>query len=540
MNRKIFYNGKISCMDKDSSCVEAVVTEGGIIKFVGKTSEAESFANPGSERIDLKGRRVIPGLIDTHSHFTRAALSEAKSIQFVPKSVKELLEYIKAKAKEREKGQWIYLPNIYPTRIEERRFPYLHELDEAAPDHPVYADGYYAGAGNTRALKITGLYESDRFGVIRDEQGKPTGRVLGLRNVFQKFIPEAQVTNEETDRAFSALSKEYLKCGITSVTEAMSFLGGVEGLGRAVEQGKPHIRAVLTFVMNPDHPEELGELKKATSGYREDFIKPLYGKRLIDGGILTGTSYMRKPYRGVKELFGYEFEDYHGNLSTDFDPLYRSLEICEENHMKFCVHATGNKSADLFLDVLEAYKAEYGRLSEGHALLHGNFTDSNTLKRIKELKAALLFQPAWFYKDSHAVVTFLDEEDFDTFLPYDVLYESGIHCAAGSDHMIKHDPNESINPFNPFIGIFNMVTRINEKGMCLGEHHRVDVDKAVRFYTEKAAYQGSGHEDKGKLVPGKKADFVCLSEDIFECPKEKILEIHSVMTVLDGEIRYEE
>jgi predicted amidohydrolase YtcJ len=107
MNRKIFYNGKISCMDKDSSCVEAMVTEGGIIKFVGKTSEAESFANPGSERIDLKGRRVIPGLIDTHSHFTRAALSEAKSIQFVPKSVKELLEYIKAKAKEKSRSYFL-------------------------------------------------------------------------------------------------------------------------------------------------------------------------------------------------------------------------------------------------------------------------------------------------------------------------------------------------------------------------------------------------------------------------------------------------
>lgn len=541
MKEKIFYNGKISCMDKNYTVAEAMYVEEGVIRFVGKLSDVENGAKLGSEKINLKGKRVIPGLIDTHSHFTSAALSEAgDTVKFVPETVQDILDYVKSKTQELEHGQWIYLPNIYPTRIKDLRFPYLFELDRVAPDHPVFADGFYAGAANTLALKKTGLYESDQLGVIRDQHGNPTGRVLGMRNEFQKAIPVAQYSREQEDKAYEDLNVEYLRCGITSITEAMSSLSGLQGLGRALSKGKPFVRTVLTCVMNPDRPDALLEMKRAASEYPEDFIRMIYGKQLIDGGILTGTSYMRKPYKGVEELFGYDFEDYHGTLSADFDRLLRSLEVCEENSLKFCAHATGNLSADLFLDVLEAYKTKNGKLSHGHALLHGNFTDQDMLKRIKDLQVALLFQPAWHYKDSHAVITFLDSEDFDTFLPYKTIYNSGIMCAAGSDHMIKHDRNKAQNPFNPFTAIYNMATRINQKGNALGEQHKVDVEKAVGFYTEKASFKGGGHENKGQLIAGKKADFACLSEDIFECPKEIIPDIRSVMTVLDGEIRLDE
>lgn len=541
MNSKIFYNGKISCMDKNHSQAEAMVVENGEILYIGKLSDVENGAKPNSERIDLCKKRVVPGLIDTHSHFTSAALSEAgNTVKFVPESVADILAYVKDMAGKLPEGEWIYLPNIYPTRIGDLRFPTLSELDLAAPFHPVFADGFYAGVANTLALKKVGLYDSDQLGVIREIDGKPTGRVLGLRNEFQKAIPVPRFTMETEDKAYEDLNKEYLSCGITSVTEAMSSLSGIQGLIRALEKGKPYVRTVLTCVMNPDQPEPLLEMKRIASEFPEDFVKMLYGKQLIDGGILTGTSYMRKPYKGVKDLFGYDFEDYHGTLSANFDKLYRSLAVCESNGLKFCAHATGNLSADLFLDVLQEYKEKNGRLSEGHALLHANFTDENMLRRIKELNVALLFQPAWHYKDSHAVVTFLDSEDFDTFLPYNSLYDSGILCAAGSDHMIKHDRNQSQNPFNPFIGIFNMATRINQKGMVLGEHHKVDREKALAFYTEKASYQGGGHEKKGQLIKGKKADFICLSEDLLECPKEIIPEIRSVMTVIDGEIRLDE
>lgn len=536
MSSKIFYNGKISCMDRQGTVVEAIYVEDGIIKYTGKLNDVENGAKVGSERINLNGKRVIPGLIDTHSHFTSAALSEAKTIQFVPETVQDILDYVKSKAQTVEKGEWIYLPNIYPTRIKDLRFPFLSELDQVSPDRPVFVDGFYAGVANTMALKRTDLYGSDLKGVIRDEKGNPTGRVLGMRKVFEKAIPVARYTPEETDEALRRLGREYSRNGITSVTEAMSTVSGMQGLGRAVAKGNAHVRAILTYVMNPDHPEGLETFKREAENHPCDYIKHIYGKNLIDGGILTGTSYMRKPYTGVKKLFGYDFDGYYGNLSTCFEDLYRSLEICEENGLKFCAHATGNKSADLFLDVLEEYKVEKGRLSDAHALLHGNFMDDNTIRRIGKLNAALLFQPAWYYKDSHAVVTFLDSETFDTFLPYKTLYQSGIMCAAGSDHMIKHDRDKAQNPYNPFSAIYNMVTGMNERGMCISDRHCVTVDQAVRFYTAKAAFNGGGHEDRGQLIAGKKADFACLSEDIFECPTEDIRYIRSDMTVLNGEI----
>jgi predicted amidohydrolase YtcJ len=157
---------------------------------------------------------------------------------------------------------------------------------------------------------------------------------------------------------------------------------------------------------------------------------------------------------------------------------------------------------------------------------------------MKELGVYADMQPAWFYKDADAMKYILGEKRIETFHPYGSLSNAGVIVNGGSDHMVKLDANESINPYNPFLAMWTMITRTTERGSIIMPSEAVSRKQALIIYTINNAYASFEEKVKGSIEPGKLADIAILSEDILTCPVENIKNIRSELTILGGKVVY--
>ena len=149
-----------------------------------------------------------------------------------------------------------------------------------------------------------------------------------------------------------------------------------------------------------------------------------------------------------------------------------------------------------------------------------------------------IMQPAWFYKDAEAMESILGSEKIRIFHPYRTMIDAGVMINGGSDHMVKWDANTSINPYNPFLAMWTMVTRKTERGSVIMPSEAITREEALKAYTINNAFATFEESLKGSIEPGKLADMAVLSEDYLTCPADSIKEIKALMTILDGKIIY--
>jgi predicted amidohydrolase YtcJ len=157
---------------------------------------------------------------------------------------------------------------------------------------------------------------------------------------------------------------------------------------------------------------------------------------------------------------------------------------------------------------------------------------------MKELGVYANMQPAWFYKDADAMKYILGETVIRTFQPYRSLLDAGVIVNGGSDHMVKWDANKSINPYNPFLGMWTMITRTTERGSVILPSEAITREEALKIYTINNAFASFEESIKGSIEPGKLADMAVLTDDILTCPVDKIKDLESVMTFVGGNIVY--
>ncbi len=539
---KIFYNGIIHTMSPGNRICEAMAVSDGKITAIGTDEEILALKKTETRLYDLKKHTVIPGLTDTHTHVFRVGLSELKQEVFIPSSVEELLEYTRLKAQTLPPGEWIYFPNTYPTRLKEYRFPTLEELDNAAPNHPVYVDGAYAGQANSYALRMAGIDENTpqppAGKIMKDKAtGKPNGLLFLCGNLVKKHMKPGSHSFEDLKKGIINFQERYHRLGITSVIDGITEKEDIEAVNELYNQGSLNLRIVYTALVSSgmnasEYAEELREAVKTPSHW----AKLRFLKVLLDGGILTGTAYMRRPYRDQIGVFGIDIEDFRGIVNYNSEQLVEIIATAYELGLQMTAHSIGDAATDVLLDAYETYARHHDITDRRFSIIHGDFTDRKTLERIRALNLTLLFQPAWHYRDGHILSKVLDEDVIRSFLPYRCFVGQGIMAAAGSDHMIKYDPIKSQNPYNPFIALYNMVTRKTEKGEVIGGDQTISREDALRMYTVNAAYATFDETYKGTLEAGKAADFAVLSHDYFNCPPDEIPEITSVLTVVDGKI----
>ncbi len=543
----ILVNGKIITVDHHFSIVQAVAIRQDRIVAVGSTNEIRKFANSRTTIIDLGGRTVVPGIIDFHAHPEAASVSELDEEIPDVHSIQDVLGWIRRQAQAKKPGEWIKYPKLFFTRLQELRQPSLAELDSVAPHNPVFLNGSYGGMINTAAMQSSGITVATQHpGIAKDKSGALTGFIRSSAFGLLKLPPQKILSPQQKMDALETMLKKYNEYGVTSICSG----GGDYKTFRTYQDLNASHRLTARIFQNIILSRGTGtsinalidtlRSLKYITGYGDSMVRIGAIKLTLDGGILTGTAYMRKPWgKKAGEIFGFDDPTYRGVINYTREELVSFVKVANELNWKFTAHCTGGGGVDLLLDVFEEVDKMKSIRPRRFSIIHGNFFTYPSMKRMAALNVYADMQPAWFYKDADAMKYILDDETLHTFHPYADMIEAGVTINGGSDHMVKLDANTSINPYNPFLAMWTAITRRTERGSDIRLVQGISREQALEMYTINNAFGSFEESLKGSIEPGKLADLAVLSDDYLTCPVDQIKNIQAELTILGGKIVYE-
>jgi predicted amidohydrolase YtcJ len=543
----ILTNGKIITVDKDFTVHQAVWVENDKVAAAGRDTDIIKLAGKGTRVIDLKGSTVIPGIIDAHLHPESASVSELENEIPDLHTEAELLEWLEARVASGRKHEWIIHPKLFFTRLKELRMPPLTMLDKIAPDNPVFFNGSFGGMINTAAVNASGIaFNPGHPGVIMDKKtGKFTGFIRASAFPLLKLPQERELNAREKLDALNDMLKRYNRSGITSVCSGEGDYSNYEAYKELHRQHRLTVRVFQNFLLkkSPGKTVEMlcDEMRNLdfVTGYGDEWVRVGSIKIMLDGGILTGTAYMDEPWgEKAADIFGTGDKGYRGVLSYNRDELLSMVSLANDLNWKFAAHCTGKGAVDMLLDVFEEVNNKKPIREGRFAIIHGNFFDKEAIRKMSSLGVYADMQPAWFYKDTEALRLILGEERTRCFHPYRSMIDAGVKINGGSDHMVKWDPDRSVNPYNPFLGMSAMVTRATSTGSVIMEEEATGREEALRIYTINNAFASFEENIKGSIEAGKLADIVVLSDDILTCRQDHIRNIKSELTIVGGKIVY--
>jgi predicted amidohydrolase YtcJ len=541
----ILYNGKIVTVDSNFRIYSAVAIKGDIIMATGSDGDIKRLRGKNTKLVNLEGRTVIPGLSDAHAHPESASVSELT--QEIPDvhSINELLSWIQTQAKKKKENEWIIHPKLFFTRLKELRQPTLAELDSVAPVNPVFLNGSYGGMVNTAALRISGITEQTSDpGIVRDNiTGRLSGMIRSSAFKLLKVPASKQLSEEEKEHALIHMLKEYNELGITSVCSGGGNHATFENYQQFNKNHQLSVRIFQNIILLPGKSADSMVNTINSFSYKtgdgDNKVRIGALKIVLDGGILTGTAYMREPWgKNAMKIFGISDTSYKGIVNYSREDLLKIVKAANDRNWKFTAHCTGSGGVDLLLDVFEEVNRVKPIKPHRFSIIHGNFYTKDAIAKMQQLGVYADMQPAWFYKDADAMQNILGEKIIASFHPYHSLYDAGVMVNGGSDHMVKTDADESINPYNPFLAMWSIITRTTERGSRIVPDEAISRKEALKMYTINNAYASFEEKIKGSIEPGKLADVAVLSDDILDCPAANIKNIRAELTMLGGQIVY--
>ncbi len=542
----IYYNGKVVTVSKDNTVAQAVAIRGNRFLAVGSDSEVMKTAGPATRKIDLHGRSVLPGMIESHMHPVMAALSEKDGPVPALRSIADVQAYIRSQAAKLPADQLIFVPKVYPSRLQEHRYPTRYDIDAAAPGRAAMCDNGYASVLNSTLLQQAGITRGTPQPadgkIIQDAQGEPTGLILGAPGLLAKFRSARVSTHADILWAIKAMQKAYNAAGITSIADRSQGPAGFRAYQELHDKGELTVRANVTYHISAkgtpkDVAEEIRRIPFVT-GWGDDWLRVGPLKATVDGGILIGTAYMREPWGVNTQVYGYKDPDYRGVLSITKENLFEMVKVAGELGWQLTAHTTGGGALDLLLDAYEALDRVQPIAGRRFNLMHANLPNAESIRRAKRLGLVFDSQIAWQYLDGDTLVDVFGPERIKQLLPFRSIIDAGVTVVGGSDHMIKFDSREALNPYHPFFGMWMAITRKTVGGRVVNPEQSVTREEALRMWTINGAYNGFEEKQKGSIEPGKLADLVVIAQDYFTCPVDEIRKIEAVMTMVDGKVVY--
>jgi predicted amidohydrolase YtcJ len=540
----IFHNGRIVTVDQQFSIRQAVALKANRIVRVGTDSEVlRSERGPQTKVIDLAGRTVLPGLIDSHLHPLEAGLSEFRRPLPVLDSIPAMQRYIRERMEKTPKGKWIVIPRTFPTRLKELRMPTREDLD-VATDHPVMLDASYVVVVNSFALRLRHIDRNTpnpaRGEIVHDASGEPNGILKNAQSLLGDVDSEAPFSGPEKLAALDGMLRKYAAAGLTTVGDGSA--DEPELYKKLEAEGRLPVRTMLTWWLNIARSTEdlVGAIRSApyASNSGDDWVKFCALKVNYDGGMTIGTARQRQPYGPFgRQLYGKTDPNDRGQLFAPPEKYLAVFRVAREKGWPVSAHTQGGGAIDAFLDTMEALdKISPIGASRSH-WIHASFQSPEAIRRGKRLGLLADVQPAWLYLDGTALSKVFGNDGMRYFFPLRSYVEAGMHVAGGSDHMIGWDKNKAVNPYNPFLGLWNCVTRKTDRGEVIHPEEKISREDALRMYTIWAAERLLSEKSFGSIEPGKLADMVVIDRDYLSCPEDDIARIEPVMVVLDGKVR---
>jgi predicted amidohydrolase YtcJ len=491
---------------------------------------------------------VLPGLMDSHTHPTSASMFEFDHPVPEMESIDDVLKYIRSRTEIVPEGSWITLQQVFITRLREQRYPTRAELDSVAPRHPVVFRTGPDAAVNSLALRLSKIEATTAVaagGVVEKDptSGEPTGILRGGATKLLALSADKTPPREaDYIERLKALFKDYNAVGITSIADRNADPDTIARYLKLRDDDQLTVRIAVSHGVSP-----MSDVSDTLTRIREVATHPLHHggddrlrivgiKMFQDGGMLTGSAYMREPW-GVSRIYSISDPRYRGMLFIEKDDLREYARTAVECNLQFTAHSVGDGAVHNLIDVYEEINHSTPIRDTRPCITHCNFMSRDAIKRMARLGIVCDIQPAWLYLDSHTLNDQFGYDRLRWFQPLKSIFESGVIAGGGSDHMQKIGSLKSVNPYNPFLGMWTAITRrANRYDGQMHPEEALTREDAIRFYTINNAYVLFLDNVAGSLEVGKLADMIVLDRDLLNCPVDDIKSARVLRTYLGGRL----
>jgi predicted amidohydrolase YtcJ len=522
----ILTNGRFWTGVASAPLAEAIAIRGERIIAVGSRADVAKLASPSTHTIDLGGKLGLSGFIDDHTHFIQGGFQLLSVDLRDAKTQAEFRRRIEAHAKKVGPGRWIEGGDWDHENWPGAALPTKELIDAVTPDNPVAVerlDGHMILA-NSLALKKAGVTKDtpDPPGgiIVRDPKtGEPTGILKdAASSLVERVIPEP--TDAEYDAALDAALGEAARHGVTSVDD-ITLWNHWELYKRYRDAGKLTVRIYSRTPMS-SWQRQRDIVERAGPG--DEWLRLGGLKAFMDGSLGSTTAYFFQPYNDAPTTSGL--------LASDDQPQGKMKDrilAADAAGLQCSVHAIGDHANNLLLDYFEEAERVNGPRDRRFRIEHAQHLQASDIPRFAGLDVIASMQPYHAIDDGRWAEKRIGSERIKTTYAFRSLLDAGAKLVFGSDWPVA--------PLDPVRGIYAAVTRRTLDG----KHpegwvpaQKIRVEEAVRAYTSAAAYAEFVERDKGTLEPGKLADIVVLSDDIFRIPSEKIWDVKVVLTIAGG------
>lgn len=527
----VFLNGTVWTAESGAPRAEAVAVGNGRVMFVGTSGRARRLIGPETRVVDLNGRLVLPGLIDSHTHFLDGGFALLSLNLKDVRSKEEFVERVGQKAAELEEGEWILNGNWDEKRFDPPELPRREWIDAWTPDHPVCIsrhDGHMVLA-NSLALRIAGITKSTASPpggeILKDPStGEPTGILKDAAiDLVGRHIPEPSF--EAKLKAGRAALRHAAGCGVTSLHD-MGSTANFEVYQELLRRGELTSRIYLFL---PVSDVDLLARLKLKSPFCNEFLRIGGLKGFIDGSLGSSTALFFEPYA--------DRPGWTGLLSADMHPegaMEERILAADGAGLQLAVHAIGDRANAIILDLYEKAIRLNGPRDRRWRVEHAQHLRPEDIERMARLGIIASVQPYHAADDGRWAEGRIGKERCRTTYAFRSLLDRGTVLACGSDWTVA--------PLDPMTGIWAAVTRQTIDGKHPEgwfPEQKIGLEEALKGYTVNGAYAEFAETIKGTLAVGKLADLVVLDRNLFLLPPEDIRRPRVEMTIVGGRVVYE-
>jgi len=521
----IIHNANVITVDPNQPRAQAIAIFGDRILHVGSNEEVLKLSTSFTKKIDIGGRTITPGFIDAHSHPASSGRRHLIDIDCSLDSIEKIKEAVSKKAATVKKSEWIFGFKYDDTKTSEGRYINRHDLDMAAPHHPVIINhrGGHTAFVNSMALKVSGIDRDtpDPNGghIDRDKAtGDLTGRFLETATDLIKADRPA-ITDQMYVDGVSLISTMLAKAGITSIHDASGGIKDLEAYQMAKRAG-----TLKTRIYNHIRGFQIYKMIEAgiKTGLGDKWVKVGPLKSVIDGSISERTARLSEPYIGS--------QDDYGILVSTPEDLYA---LCSDAHnagWQIGVHSNGDVGIDITLGVFERLQKENPRKDPRFRLEHCTVINDDLVRRIAAIGAIPCPFSTYVYWHSEKM-KFYGAERLNNMFALRSFLDAGIKVTQTSDY--------PPGPYEPMMALQSSVTRVGYDGQLWGPNQKISVEEAIKIGTIHGAYASYEEHDKGSIEAGKLADLVVLGADPTAIDPMNIIDIPIHKTMVGGRWVYE-
>ncbi len=527
----IITNAKIYTVDKNLPKAEAVAILGDRIVGVGTSAAMDAWRGPETRMIDAGGKLLLPGFNDAHVHFISGGMQLDNVKLNDAASAEEFERRIAERAKITRRGEWITGGDWDETKWNPPQLPTHEMIDPVTPKTPVFVSRYdgHEGLANALALKLAGITAKtpDPPGgtIVRDAQGNPTGIVKDAAiDLVQKVIPP--LSHQRRLRAAKRALAYAASVGVTSVQDMNPEYADVEVYSELQERGELTARIYAAPMITGWHDQAKIGVRHA---FGSTYLRMGAVKGYADGSLGSTTAYFFEPYTDAPNT--------RGLLSSQMQPLSAMRDRMmrsDDAGLQLCTHAIGDEAISITLDLYSEVAKAHGAADRRWRIEHAQHMAAKDFDRFAQLKVIASVQPYHAIDDGRWAEKRIGPERIKTTYAFRTFLDHGVRLAFGTDW--------DVAPLNPLLTIYAAVTRATLDGKNPDgwvPEQKLKVPEAVEAYTMGSAYAEFQDKVKGSVAPGKLADMVILSDDIFTIDPKLIRDVTVERTIVGGKIVFE-